>query len=382
MSRRLAAGVLVGLALVLAGCTAAPQRAPKVVQPTVDPPRRTPAVKTALWKFSFQRSEPLVSGDAGPLLYDGRYYARPDPENPLVATILDTRTGKVVVRHQVPRRTGGWQVEDVFLTGGYAIVVDADAEPPYSPEPWYAVTRYRLSDGKATTVATRPPVSTVDPEVVAGDGRYAYVTDQGGRGCVAVADVRQDTASVRYCAPAGWLPGFLRTGDTGLTFAENSEQPAQSRQPTGCRRLVRLPTAGAAAEVPAASACRQYAGAGSGAWSAWTDASDADSDVEHAPVLAAVGTTRSLRVDVGVTGSLRTCGGWVYYNHRADPTTVEIRRWRPSSDVEVIYRSPGEQLSATTSVACADGWLSFMRQDTGTGAGHTDLLAAQLPAAT
>ncbi|WP_163567297.1 hypothetical protein [Fodinicola feengrottensis] len=288
-----------------------------------------------------------------------------------MATILDTRTNKVVVRHQVPHRADGWQVEDVFLTDGYAIVVDADAEPPYRPKPWYAVTRYQLSTGTATSVADQPPVSTVDPEVVAGDGRYAYVTDQGGRGCVAVADVRQVAASVRYCAPVGWLPGFLRTGDSSVTFAENSENASQSRQPAGCRRLVRLPSGGAATDVPALAACRQYAGAGVGNWSAWSDASDADADVEHAPVLAAVGRASPFRVDVGVVGSLRTCGDWVYYDHRADPSTVEIRRWRPGHPIEVIYRSPGEELSATTSVACADGWVSFMRQYTGAGSPHT-----------
>jgi hypothetical protein len=220
----------------------------------------------------------------------------------------------------------------------------------------------------------------VDPEVVAGDGKYAYVTDQAGRGCVAIADVRQNTAAIKYCAPAGWLPGFLRTSDQSLTFAENSEKPKESQQPAGCRRLVRLSTAGQSSNVPASIACRQYAGAGEGDWSAWTDAADSDPDVEHAAVRAVVGAAKPVQVDVGVTGSLRTCGGWVYYNHRADPSTVEIRRWRPGKDVQVIYRSPGEQQSATTSVSCADGWLSFMRQDTAAGNGHTELLAAPIPA--
>jgi hypothetical protein len=368
--------LLVGL---LAACTTTTPGAQNAPKPAPNQ-QHTPIIKQALWKFPFQRSEPLVTGDAGPLLYDGRYYARPDPKDPTTATIIDTRTNKVVVRHQAPHRSDGWQVEDVFLTDGYAIVVDADAEPPYAPKPWYAVTRYRLADGAATTIAQQPAVSTVDPEVVAGDGKYAYVTDQTGRGCVAMADVQQSTATVRYCAPAGWLPGFLRTSDTSLTFAENSEQPKQSRQPEGCRRLVRLPTTGQPANVPASTACRQYAGASEGGWSAWTDAADSDPDVEHAPIKAVIGQAKPVQIDIGVTGSLRTCGGWVYYNHRADPTTMEIRRWRPRSDVEIVYRSPGEQLSATTSVACADGWLSFMRQDTGAADGRTQLLAAPIPA--
>lgn len=361
MSRRLwflAAAVVV----LLAGCTAAPP------QPV---PKRLPAPggpTVQLWKFSFQRTEDVVSGDAGPLLYDGRYYVSPADG---AASIVDTRGGKVVLRHRAPHRSDGWHVEDVFLTAGYAIVVDSDIEPPYAPKPWYVVTRYQLSDGTSAPLALRPPVSTVDPEVVAGAGHYAYVTDKDGGGCVAVGEIRRTTATVAYCSPAGWLPGFLRIDETSLTFVENSENPAKSGKPQGCRRLVRLSLAGKASYVPG-SPCRQYAGASSGSWTAWSDAADSDADVEHAPVM-----TTSGRIDDGVTGSLRTCDGWLYYNHRASPTSVEIRRWRPASGVQVVYRSPGEELSATTTVSCADGWVSFMRQYTGSGAPHTDILAAK-----
>ncbi|WP_163510903.1 hypothetical protein [Fodinicola acaciae] len=364
MSRRcwlLAAAVLV----LLAGCTAAPQPVPKRQAAEAAPTVR-------LWTFPFQRTETVVNGDSGPLLYDGRYYASPHHDD---STVVDTRTGKVVVRHRAAHRSDGWHVEDVFLTAGFAIAVDSDTEPPYAPKPWYVVTRYQLSDGKATPLALRPPVSTVDPEVTAGDGHYAYVTDRNGRGCVAVGEVSQVTAAVAYCSPAGWLPGFLGTDPTSVTFVENSERPSTTGQPAGCRRLVRLAFTGAVTRF-SGSPCRQYAGASAGSWSAWSDASDTDSDVEHSPVVAAVAGTRQ-RVDDGMTGSLRTCDGWLYYNHRETPTSVEIRRWRPGSAVEVVYRSPGEELSATTTVSCADGWVSFMRQYTGSGAPHTDILATK-----
>lgn len=315
------------------------------------------------------------------MLYDGRYLVSPDPAKPSSTTITDTTTSKVVVRHTSANASSGWQVEDVFLVGAYAVVVDADPEPPYQPRPWFAATRYRLSDGSATKLAGRPALSGTAPEVYAADGDFAYTTDSGGRVCVATGTVASGTAATKYCSPPGWIPGYLRLDGSTLTFAETSQDSARTRAADGCRRLVRVPIGGSGPSggqpVPTDQPCLQYAGAGGANWSVWTQASPSDTDPEQAPVVANTGGS-ARRMDTGTTGSLRSCGPWAYYLHRVDPNTVEIRRWKPGAAIESVYRSPNPTLSTTSPVSCANGWLSVMRQYSGTGTGYTELIAAQI----
>jgi hypothetical protein len=93
------------------------------------------------------RHEPSATGDGGSITTNGRWYARPDPADYQLATIVDTTTGKTVLKHRPERQKQGWHIEDVFLYGDYVVYVDADTDSPFDASPWMRAYRYHLPDG-------------------------------------------------------------------------------------------------------------------------------------------------------------------------------------------------------------------------------------------
>jgi hypothetical protein len=71
-----------------------------------------------------------------------------------------------------------------------------------------------------------PPLSKLSPEFKVGGSHFAYTTDRDKRTCLAIGDLTTGKASIRYCSPQGWIPGFLRASEDVVTFVENGDNPA------------------------------------------------------------------------------------------------------------------------------------------------------------
>lgn len=302
--------------------------------------------------------------------FDGRYRAAAYPlSSRRVVRFTDGRTGREVARHHLS--DPAWQIQKVFLSAPWALVVETIDPPPREASPTRAF-RYDLRTGAVTSFAsveTLPQTWFPQPFDVEG-GRVAYSGRVGGRGCLVVAELATLRGRPVYCSAAtGWLPGLPQLAGGTLSVMDN-----QNSRPHCRHQLVVDVDGGRPTRAAERAPCTPFDGVATAGFTVHTELAPNASNYDRAALVAASRTGPLLPLGLGAAGSLRVCRGWAYWHIRfgssTEDATEEIRRWRPGSTVQVVYRTPravNNGWVGTTRVSCHGGQLMLARAWTGGG---------------
>jgi hypothetical protein len=302
-----------------------PAHFPTAPSRAATPPRTNPRVIDALWTFGELHSKPL---DDSYTSSNGDYLVRNDGR-----IVVVTRVGSAqpIIEHVA---TAGFRAEDVYIQGPWLVVKELSANDASAE---IDLQRYDLNSGERIHVTKRDVPRPTEPEMdFLGDHLYYVTGSSTTHKCLIDLDIERLIAKRSYCGESGWVVEDPKASPAGLVVSEVHPDP-ESR----CKRLVVIPLGEKPRRdlAPPVTTCRQWSGylvEGAVAWDE-IDPTERDVDMGEADLYAR--TSRGELVDLGAeyTDSLIACAGWFYWNVQGEE---ELRRWRPGSDIEVIFRAP------------------------------------------
>jgi len=259
----------------------------------------------------------------------------------------------------------GLSIQNTLLDEAWAVVVASD-ENGVRPA---IATVIELATGRRTTIDGNSGVPTAPSGAWAlGGDTLLRATYQGRDYCVASTDLTSGTTTVTYCAKPRHGFNALSVSTAGrslLTF--DAGQPS-------CRTPARLADDGAEPLLDV-TPCK-------GSDSVLTD---------HGAVWGVVEKEQRYEVShyfasydeqyfdlgVGTTGSLTWCGDSAYFvrDSQKDVDKARLLRWTPDGTLEVVYESPGQGNAFLTEPRCGGHVLTI----TALGEGGDEQVSAVVP---
>ena len=285
-----------------------------------------------------------------PVAYDGETLVHMYGDD----LVVTTPTG--VWTHSSPQI--GWLLDDAALGDGFVVYVEHEER-----DGDYALGLIDLASGAETTLEEwgGAPDRHLIPQISVDGHTIAWTTSlDDGRSCVRLLDVAADTTTDVVCTSdstefVGWP--HLRERTLTYQLGRGGADP--------CPALHQLDVDSDEVPEPLPNRdCRGFQGASSAATSAWFEFDPASGDPFRSPVKGVL-DGEIVQLGAGGAGSLTVCGGYFYWRSETRDHS-EIRRWRPGTDVEVVYRSP-EDWFPTTLPTCSGEWVAIDRVYTGVG---------------
>lgn len=252
----------------------------------------------------------------------------------------------------------GFIVQDSFLVGDDVVFGVANEEKGE-----FDVYRW---DGAAATPETLIESTGKDWwwSETAVIGTSLYYTTHGA--CIEAMDLsrpnpREHVTQVACAAPGEELSGLF-AADSVLSYLSAAPKDA-------CYVLYRVVSPGSTPERVQGTGCIAQ-GVADAHLAVWNEAPVPDSNgYRYWFDVPLHGVVDGQEIDLGRggAGAATICGGTLYWTKAGDATaSAEIRRWRPGGSIEVIYRSPDEDIAAvraysTSRPTCSGGMVGVQR---------------------
>ncbi|WP_343994072.1 hypothetical protein [Nocardioides dubius] len=164
--------------------------------------------------------------------------------------------------------------------------------------------------------------------------------------------------------------GMPRLSEAGVVVNTQSEDGT----PNGCNRAwVRRADDATATELPAQLPCAAFTGAVSSSTTVWNE--QYDEDAPDVGAFYGLDGPEVVPLGDGDAGSEIACGDWVYWTDHAGEVG-RLKRWRPGTDVEVVYRNSKRWL-LVASPRCRDDRITLLQS--ANGQGEDQLIEALIP---
>lgn len=253
----------------------------------------------------------------------------------------------------------GFIVQDIFLVGDDVIFGVANEDKGE-----FDVYRW---DGTAATPEALIESTGKDwfwsETAVIGTSLY-YNTAHGA--CIEAMDLSRPNPREHVTQVACAAPGE----ELSRLFAQDSVLSYLSSAPTAdCYVMYRVVSPGSSPERVQGPGCIAQ-GVADAHIAAWNEAPIPDGNgYSYWDDVPLHGVVEGQEIDLGRggAGSETICDGTLYWTKAGDATaSAEIRRWRPGGPIEVIYRSPDEDIAsaqayATSRPTCSGGLVGIQR---------------------
>lgn len=250
----------------------------------------------------------------------------------------------------------GFRIEESTLSEHWVTWREVEDRATKRPEVHIHVADLRR--GTTTRLDRVPGVADPGlPPTSSHSGQHLTYTTQDAQAtnCIAHLDLASMKGSVVHCTPhKEWGAGFPRYGSGGVTFNQWRPQP----RPGGCLSVLVVASGETKAKpVPAQRDCRPFSGVADDDFQFWGE--QRPYTPEQADFFAATSDGSIERFGRGDTATEIWCNGWVYWvTHPAE--VGELRRWRPGSAVEVVYRNSPSWLTLSVP-SCQGDRLNIVR---------------------
>jgi len=348
--------------MVTSGCTGsaqAPRAHPSLASPWASPlsppatfTERGVTVERAAVRWSDLGTQPDTHANGIGAEAGRRYVARTDAkDNQLTVVRLRSDNRQMTTYRQAKP---GYVTAHIFFVGDVAAILSEDSDLSDTVKGPGIADRVDLKTGQTIPLAgtsIAPPVADFAYQSAI-SGRtlyYSSLRDGKQHTCVAAVDVITGQGRLVYCAPPGWIVEFIRPGQDGATWLE-----VQGEAFDNCRVGRPVDASGTIAYVGPSAACTTFDTASLSDWQVWSAFPMKSEDFIESN-LYAQNNGQIQPLGYVKTGSVRQCGGWVYWiTNYPTGKPEQLRRWQPGSAVQMLLQNDADTVSITAP-ACPDG---------------------------